>query len=113
MSVKSDKGFASEASMAALLVDPKKEKDLETYRQDIIGKLLVDGAIGRHQKNETASRYHKPITVNILTSKQSAIENSLNSNDFDIVKTIDNPTWDDHFYLSNFISNNYEILKSE
>lgn len=76
------------------------------------GTLLIDGSVVVSKQG--VKNYSKSITVNILKPKLSSIESSLASKDFEIVKKIDNLyTWDEHFDVLDFVSDDYEVLKAE
>ncbi|HEL0678608.1 TPA: VWA domain-containing protein [Streptococcus equi subsp. zooepidemicus] len=105
-------GCAGSLSKRVVVVTTAKLEEDKTLALGKYGKLVVDGAVGVAQQK--ASPYSKPITVTILTPKPSALESSLDSKDFEVVKTIDKLyTWDEHFYLLDFLSNDYEVLKTE
>ncbi|HEP6064681.1 TPA: FCT-1 pilus minor subunit FctX [Streptococcus pyogenes] len=104
--------FTGRLGKQVIIVSTTHLKEEQTISLDSYGELVIDGAVGLSQKDRPP--YSKPITVNILKPKLSSIESSLDSKDFEIVKTIDNLyTWDDQFYLLDFISKQYEVLKTD
>lgn len=105
-------GYAGSLSKRVVVVTTAKLEESKTLALGKYGKLVVDGAVGVAQQK--TSPYSKPITVTILTPKPSALESSLDSKDFEVIKTIDKLyTWDEHFYLLDFLSDDYEVLKTE
>lgn len=104
--------FTGRLGKQVIIVSTTRLKEEQTISLDSYGELVIDGAVGLSKKDRPP--YSKPITVNILKPKLSSIESSLDSKDFEIVKTIDNLyTWDDQFYLLDFISKQYEVLKTD
>lgn len=105
-------GYTGPLSKRVVVVTTAKLEESKTLALGKYGKLVVDGAVGVAQQK--TSPYSKPITVTILTPKPSALESSLDSKDFEVIKTIDKLyTWDEHFYLLDFLSDDYEVLKTE
>ncbi|GFG42282.1 hypothetical protein ScFU29_11860 [Streptococcus canis] len=104
--------FTGQLGDQLLIASTAHLKEEQSIALDSYGELVIDGAVELNQKDRPP--YSKPITVNILKPKLSSIESSLDSKDFEIVKTIDNLyTWDDQFYLLDFISKQYEVLKTD
>ncbi|MGT2844638.1 DUF7604 domain-containing protein [Streptococcus hongkongensis] len=88
----------------------------ETEKLDLgsYGQLVIDGAVNKRDKTDSADRLGEAITVNILLPKKSAVESSRDSADFDLVQTIDTLyTWDNQFYVTDFSSTGYEIVKTD
>ncbi|MGT2922460.1 DUF7604 domain-containing protein [Streptococcus canis] len=104
--------FTGQLGDQLLIASTAHLKEEQSIALDSYGELVIDGAVELNQKDRPP--YSKPITVNILKPKLSSMESSLDSKDFEIVKTIDNLyTWDDQFYLLDFISKQYEVLKTD
>ncbi len=106
--------YTGSLSQRIVVVTTRDLKEEETLDLGQYGRLLIDGAVSKRDEKDSVGLLSKAMTINILTPKKSAIESSLNPDDFETVKTIDNLyTWNDQFYLLDFISKQYEVLKTD